>query len=279
VHDLPVINVPPLVPRSVTEAFGLTGTPVALAGGEGTSVQIGGSVLKPVDEPVEAAWSAELFSRLEEDGFRLARPLRASNGSWVVDGWAATTLVEGRSGPPGRWSELLSAARAFHKAVRGESRPSFLDHRTHRWALADRVAWGEASVEPVGAVALLLEDLTRLLRPVREQRNQLVHGDLSGNVLFTPGLPPAIIDFSPYWRPATYAEAITAVDGLLWFDAANEVLHLVRRDSESTQLFLRAVIFRLVALNEYARVDPSAVEDLPLFWAATAQIGRLGGKA
>jgi hypothetical protein len=68
-------------------------------------------VLKPVDEPVEAAWSAELFSRLEEDGFRLARPLRASNGSWVVDGWAATTLVEGRSGPPGRWSELLSAHR------------------------------------------------------------------------------------------------------------------------------------------------------------------------
>ena len=31
--------------------------------------------------------------------------------------------------------------------------------------------------------------------------SQLVHGDLSGNVLLAHGLPPAVIDFSPYWRP------------------------------------------------------------------------------
>ena len=194
-----------------------------------------------------------------------------------MDGWAATALVKGRSGPVGRWSELLSAARAFHKAVRRESRPSFLDHRTHRWALADRVAWGEAKVEPVGAVAPLLADLIRHIRPVREQHHQLVHGDLSGNVLFAKGLPPAIIDFSPYWRPPTYAEAITAVDALLWFGATDQVLHLVQRDSESTQLLLRAVIFRLIVLNECARVDAGALEELPLFRAATARIGRFGG--
>ncbi len=30
---------------------------------------------------------------------------------------------------------------------------------------------------------------------------QLVHGDLTGNLLFHTSLPPAVIDLSPYWRP------------------------------------------------------------------------------
>jgi len=31
--------------------------------------------------------------------------------------------------------------------------------------------------------------------------SQLIHSDLGGNVLFHDQLPPAIIDFSAYWRP------------------------------------------------------------------------------
>jgi hypothetical protein len=53
---------------------------------------------------------------------------------------------------------------------------------------------------------------------------QLVHADLGGNVLFAPGLAPAIIDFSPYWRPPGYAEAVAAVDAFLWFGAGDHVL-------------------------------------------------------
>jgi hypothetical protein len=53
---------------------------------------------------------------------------------------------------------------------------------------------------------------------------QLVHGDLGGNVLFAPSLAPAIIDFSPYWRPPGYAEAVAAVDAFLWFGAGDHVL-------------------------------------------------------
>lgn len=53
--------------------------------------------------------------------------------------------------------------------------------------------------------------LTRLIRPVCGP-SQLVHGDLSGNVLFAEGLAPAIIDFSPYWRPTSYADAIVVID-------------------------------------------------------------------
>ena len=31
--------------------------------------------------------------------------------------------------------------------------------------------------------------------------SQLIHGDLTENILFAEGLSPAVIDFSPYWRP------------------------------------------------------------------------------
>jgi len=45
-------------------------------------------VLKPVDDPIEAAWSAELPSRIEPSGFRLPQPLRSRDGRYVVDGAA-----------------------------------------------------------------------------------------------------------------------------------------------------------------------------------------------
>jgi len=37
-----------------------------------------------------------------------------------------------------------------------------------------------------------------------------------GNVLFADASPPAVIDFSPYWRPAGLALAVAAVDALMW---------------------------------------------------------------
>ena len=63
------------------------------------------------------------------------------------------------------------------------------------------------------------------MRPVRAA-NQVIHGELSGNVLFAAGQAPAVIDFSPYRRPAAYADAIVAVDGLLWFGAGRELVKL-----------------------------------------------------
>jgi uncharacterized protein (TIGR02569 family) len=124
--------------------------------------------------------------------------------------------------------------------------------RTHPWAVADRVAWGEASVTTLPEIAALLSRLESLRLPIAADC-QLVHGDLSGNVLFASGQSPAIIDFSPYWRPAAYADAIIAVDGLLWFDAGPDLLRLADTSPDFPQMLLRALIFRLVATNERAR--------------------------
>ena len=50
-----------------------------------------------------------------------------------------------------------------------------------------------------------------------------MHGDLTGNVLFADDLAPAVIDFSPYWRPTGFASAIVVGDALLW-EGADETL-------------------------------------------------------
>jgi uncharacterized protein (TIGR02569 family) len=251
----------------------------------GTSVRIADAVLKPIDDLTEAVWVAETLSRLPEDGFRIARPLRARDGSWIAAGWSAATFVQGESAPAGTesapagtWRDLLAAAHAFHAALRHEGRPQFLQRRQHRWALADRVAWGEASADPVPELEPVLARLAALVQaPTRADVPQVVHGDLAGNVLFAPGLPPAIIDFSPYWRPTTYAAAIVAVDGVLWFGADNTLLRQIADEAGSAMPLVRAIIFRLIALNERSRVDRSAMEELPLFLSAASAIERLHG--
>ena len=250
----------PVLPAAVIDAFGLRGAAVPLPGGEGRCVRVGAAVLKPVEDSPETTWVSELLSSVEERGFRLARPMRARDGRWVVAGWSASRFVEGEAGPSGRWAELVSAARALHAALRSAPEPAFLAGRTHRWAVADRVAWGEARVEPHPEVAPLLYRLEAALRPVTSPC-QLVHGDLSGNVLFADAQLPAIIDFSPYWRPASYADAIVAVDGLLWFDAGRDVLELAWSSQDFPQMLLRALIFRLVAFNEAARGAADEVLD------------------
>src|SRR5438552_43170 len=68
-----------------------------------------------------------------------------------------------------------------------------------------------------------LRSLLAALRPVRLPA-QLIHGDLGGNVLLAAGEPPAVIDFSPYWRPAGLALAIAAVDALTWSGADPAIL-------------------------------------------------------
>ena len=250
-----------VVPRQVLDAFGLSGRVELLSGGEGRSVRVGVAVLKPAEDCAETTWVAELLSGVAEDGFRLARPLRTHDGRWVVDGWSASRFVDGETGPADRWAQVLAAARAFHAALRSAPQPTFLAGRGHRWALADRVAWGEARCEPLPAVAPLLSRLEDALRPVTSPC-QPVHGDLSGNVLFADGQLPAIIDFSPYWRPASYADAIVAVDGLLWFGAGRDVLELAWSSQDFRQMLLRALVFRLVAFNEAAQATHRAAAEV-----------------
>jgi uncharacterized protein (TIGR02569 family) len=230
----------------VLAAFGVAGGVEPLAGGQGRSFVGDGVVLKPVDDDAEASWSAEVLAAIEEDGFRVARPVRATDGRWVVGGWVAHEQVAGdhriRGGP---WPVAIAACRSFHRALAGVARPSFTDDRDDIFAVADRAVWGERTVPVPEPIATVVRDLEALLQPV-DSPSQVIHGDVAGNLLFADGAPPAVIDFSPYWRPAGHAVAQLIVDAFLWYGADLSLVAAAADIPEIEQFVARALMFRLI---------------------------------
>jgi uncharacterized protein (TIGR02569 family) len=227
-----------------------------MASAGGRTWLAGNVVLKSVDDDVEAASLAELSVRLSQRGFRLARPLPARDGRWVVDGWTASTRVAGEHSTT-RWSDLILAADAFHRATALLPEPAFiaqggwaLRSAGDRWRFADRVAWGDLPVGELVAVPYVAP----LLAATRSiaVRDQIVHCDLVGNVLFAEGLAPAIIDLSLYWRPTGYATAIAVADAITWERAPLDTLSLLDGIEEASQLLIRALLFRVIS-GEFGR--------------------------
>jgi uncharacterized protein (TIGR02569 family) len=247
-------------PSHVIGAFQVHGVPVRLSGGGGRAWRVGDAVLKPIDVPAaQLDWQANLFASLHcRTSVRLPLPITATGGELAVDGWCANTFLEGAH-LPRRWREIIDAGEAFHRDIAEVPRPAFLDDRNDPWAIGDRVAWGELSIDDVPETKHV-ERLIERLQPV-ERPFQLIHGDLTGNVLFHDRLPPAVIDFAPYFRPALFATAVVAADALVW-EGADEslVLALVEREPDFVQFLLRALIYRAVTdrlfrLDEPLRAD------------------------
>jgi uncharacterized protein (TIGR02569 family) len=249
-------------PRRALDAFGVTGRPIPLHGGRGTSWRVGDAVLKPLDmAPTMLAWQAALLGRLAgQAGFRVSVPLAARDGSWTVAGWTAWRYESGRH-QARRWAEIIAAGDRLHAALADEPRPPWLDERTDGWAVGDRVAWGEVPAAEYAA-AKHVTALSEALRPI-DGRAQLIHGDLTGNVLFEDGLAPLLIDLSPYWRPPAFAAAIVIADALAFEHAGPQVLEPVLEDPDFGQYLLRALIYRAVAARLLRPASARATDDDP----------------
>jgi uncharacterized protein (TIGR02569 family) len=210
-------------PPSVLSAFGLAGTAVRLRGGQGTSWRVGGVVLKPGVDPAFQQWLGTDVAQIQQRRFRLPAVCRATCGAWVVQGWGAQTVMPGAAATKETtgWRPVIEASRALHAATAALTRPALLDQRTDHWAWADRVAWGESPVEALPELGDLVARLKDALSPLGPA--QMVHGDLTSNVLIANREAPSIIDFSPYWRPASYADGIIIADALTWHDAPPEI--------------------------------------------------------
>lgn len=264
-------------PSEVTSAFGVSRVPVPLGGGQGSSWRAGDIVLKPLDlSESELDWQARVLGSLRCDGFRVARPLRARDGSLLVAGWTAWEAVEGRH-EEGRWPEIIRVGERFHAALVDVHRPDFIALRTHPWAIGDRVAWGELPHDQFAHVKHLPR-LVTALRPV-EARSQLIHGDLTGNVLFAEQLEPAIIDFSPYWRPAPFASAIVVADALVWEGADESVLDAVAHVGNFGQYLVRALIYRAVTDRLFRLNEPIRPDDADPYLPAVELACRLSARA
>lgn len=228
---------------AVLQAFGAAQPPELLPGGRGRTWRSGEVVLKPLDMPEEALqWLAAVAApRLRSGQLRVSWPITSRGGTLVVDGWTAFPALAGRH-LPGRWTEIIDAGGDFSTALRQLPEPRFIRSRNDSWARADRAAWSE---EPIAGLRTVphLAGLFEAMEPVAEP-SMVVHGDLTGNVLFHPTLPPAVVDLSLYWRPAAYSTAIVLVDALAFEGADNSVLDETAGPAV-LQCMLRAYVFRI----------------------------------
>jgi uncharacterized protein (TIGR02569 family) len=248
-------------PRHVLEAFRSTADPAPLAGGQGTAWRSGDVVVKPLKSMSieELEWQGSLLEAVVEDGFRVSRLVRAVDGSPAVEGWCAWEYVEGEHRERA-WAEVIAVGERFHGALAAFPRPALLDRRTDHWAVGDRVAWGELSAAAFAHVKHV-PLLVAALRPLDTSSSQLVHGDLTGNVLFAAGRPPAVIDFSPYWRPPAFAAAVVVGDALAWEEADASLLDAVAHVDDFPQYLLRALIYRVVVDALFRAGEPARPHD------------------
>jgi hypothetical protein len=248
-------------PERVVDLFAVPGEVRSLPGGRGRSVVAGDLVLSPGRDPDTAAWMNPPLARLAVDldtrvqrALRIAVPVPARDGSWVVDGWSAS-----RHEPNSRAADdlelVLAAGRLFHAELDSvfRVRPP-LDRRRDRWAVAERAVFAaDAATSIVGAVSsedprvALLQRISRSLTDTSLGSDQLVHGDLAGNLLVDAAGLPVVIDVAPYWRPALWAEAVSVLDAALWYGAGVGAVEVWASDAPRREAMRRAAAFRVLS--------------------------------
>jgi uncharacterized protein (TIGR02569 family) len=231
-------------PAVVLRAFGVASRDVS--GLSDRAWRAGAVVLKPAHAPDPwLEWEERFCSRVVDSGFRLQRLRRSDDGRIVVDGWIARDYLPGEH-PIGSWQARMGAGLALLRAF-GEATPLAPAlptlPRADAWATADRMAWEELPIPPAAMADPVVAELAGARRPVHEPP-QVVHGDLTGNILFHRELPPAVIDMSPYYRPVGFATGVIAADAVIWHGADLGLARRVIELPEGRACLIRAMLFR-----------------------------------
>jgi uncharacterized protein (TIGR02569 family) len=259
------------LPVHVRTAFGVNDVePRAVVWAGRRAWHCGDVLVRPVPDNVVAAWSAAVLEGLQVDGVRIARPLRSSDGRWVVGGWAACRFIPGVVEP--RYDEVIEASVRLHAVTATVSRPRLLDDRDDYTARAAGGAFGERRLALDKATGgELYAQFAEYRRPVRLVP-QLVHPELFGAVLFDERGMPALIDLVPCWRPAEWAAAVVVVDALAWGGADEDLPQRWTHLDEWPQALLRALLHR-VALH--AQHPDATLQTLAGLQRAAGIIGQL----
>jgi uncharacterized protein (TIGR02569 family) len=250
-------------PHHVCSTFGLRYIePESLGPDWDGGWRFGDVVLSPISDHARAAWSAKVRETLNVDGARVAKPVRATDGRYVVSGWRADTFIEGSPEP--RHDEVVSLSVRLHAATARLEKPRFVTQppvapfsEIDVFVAADRAAWEPVPLRDPKRTGLLnpaKPDADRsltLIAHLADQRkpvslpSQLVHGDLFGTVLFADAAAPGLTDITPYWRPVSWAAAVVVVDALSWGGADLGLIERWDQMPEWPQMLVRALIFRL----------------------------------
>lgn len=235
--------------ENVLRQFNLEGEIEFLPGGEGRTYRVGNIVLKHINNDSEEYinWIADSFSKIEENGFRVAKSIKNIEGTWITkDGWSAWEFLEGNHNYKDYIEISIQAIVAFHRAIKDFSKPESLGREDSPYIKADKYAWGDKPESIHEDVKDLVEALYAIRKPVEGLKDQIIHGDLNpDNILVSESLPPGIIDIAPYWRPPEFALAVYAYWIAAWRDE-EELLEHFQDIKEFDQMLVRAGIRMLL---------------------------------
>jgi len=271
----------------VLDLFAVPGRLEPVPGGPGRSVLAGDLVLTPGRDPAVQAWLSPLLARLavsldESPGrtrrdLRVAVPVPARDGAWVVEGWAASRWEPGTT-TCDDLDVTLAAGRLLHArlATLVEVAPQVVLERDDVHARAERLAFGSVegaldAARGTPAEALVRAWCARLVEADLADPDdlgdlgpaQLVHADLTGHVLLDAAGAPVVLDVAPAWRPVRWAEAVATLDAIVRQGASAEAL-TTWTTAADRQALGRAALFRVLADDSpdpaYAGpLDPTAL--------------------
>jgi uncharacterized protein (TIGR02569 family) len=257
----------PALTTEIIAGFQCVGDEQSLIGGEGKSVRVGDCVFKPIDNIERYSWGSDLLLKVPKSGYRISEPLRTTDGSFVHDGWGASTFEAGEH-VNGRWQEKLQISRLFNAQI-NDLALSPIPPSDDFWSQAHEIAWQDipipAALHP--KITKVIEDIFACYQLLFRDR-EIIHSDICGNILFQGGLDPCVIDFSPAYGSVEYAEAILVSDAIAWENAPLEIIDLISGNEHYRQNLLRAINFRIIVaalfepmnfewfLKEYAGFDP-----------------------
>ncbi len=257
----------PALATEIITGFQCAGVEQSLIGGEGKSVRVGDCVFKPIENVEHYCWGCDLLLKLPKDGYRISDPLRTTDGSFVYDGWGASTYELGEH-VRGRWQEKLQISRLFNSQI-NDLALSPIPPSDDFWSLAHEIAWQDipipAALHP--KMTKVIDDIFSRYQPLFRDQG-IIHSDICGNILFQGGLDPCVIDFSPAYGSVEYAEAILVSDAIAWENAPLEIVDMISGNGHYRQHLLRAINFRIIVaalfepmnfewfLTEYAGFEP-----------------------
>lgn len=241
--------------EEILNSFNLSGDIVPLRGGQNTSVRVSNAVLKPVDDIQHCEWLLNIIYKINPQGYRVSKPIRSKYGTFVSKGWACTHYEMGQD-IKGHIEEKLLVSRLFHRDL---SSINFRDfhHIDNPWSKGHRIAW-QIDELPIELPHEIQDSINNLLRRVslkEKYKMQIVHSDLSGNILFDQVLNPLVIDFSPTIAPVEYAEAILVCDCIAWQGSEVSEIDLLPGDELYKEMIIRAIIFRLAVSAIFSKGD------------------------
>lgn len=240
--------------RELERSFAIDGPLMRLPGGEGRTYRAGNVIYRRDPDIEETICIVELYRSIQQRGFRVPLPLPTLCGGWTTtEGWTAWTFVSGQPATPADVPHVIRAIQSFHRALAQVARPAYLDRRDSPYLRADRLAWSDAP-EIDDRCASLIAPLLQRKRTVPDLQSQLIHGDLNEqNILVAPDMPPALIDMTPYWRPAEFALAVLA----FWIGPYRGNVDVLSQFAETPafdQMLIRMGLRTIFVAQEFARL-------------------------